>query len=355
MFSIVVHVVKRDRLFRHRARQGNGSGDQGSEADSVVRLLRREVTLQVVLYVLAFLLTYGLTTVHSCLSRADIRTPIFVITIISASFPLMGLFNILIYTRPQIVAHRRLHRDVSWPVAFWRVLKAGGENPDSVQLSSQSRSTACWHGQFCCRWFKSYEKEDESKVPSGMLRLRALREYRASIPSFLSSQTGTKEPCFTGLEHGTEEGGWNKLDSTTVNETEITRSGTVKNTDIYQVENRHATGNMTFLSSQKDAISKAFEKASQRVNAMNAVDFIDKKEVTGVISYSERSVNRMNSDWSHGASPGSSSGSFADIELDNYLATTEDDNNLSTQDMDNETLGKDDCLVVHGEEKSQWG
>jgi hypothetical protein len=203
-------------------------------------------------------------------------------------------------------------------VAFWRVLKAGGENPDSVQIYSQSRSTACCHGQFCCRWFKSYEKEEESKVPSGMLRFRALFDNRISGSSDLFIKNEKKELHSVGtdimerrismecnhVEHGMEEGNWARSSSSRIND-------------------EHTASNvrdMAFLSSQKDVISKAFEKASQRARAMNTTDLV-KNEDIGMVSHSEWSgVNRINSEWSHGVSPGSLSGSFVDMELSNDVS-----------------------------------
>jgi hypothetical protein len=316
MFSIVVHVYKRDRLFRSSREQENGNGEQETEADHVARLLRREVTLQVVLYVMAFLMTYGWIVLVTFLFRENISIPLFMSMIIVIFFPLMGLFNILIYTRPQVVAYRRLHRETSWPVAFWRVLKAGGENPDAVTSSAEysRQSSKCCKG---CFGIVKQKQKPKRNIPSGLLRLRALYEYMESPLAGAPNQNHQKmkEPCSSGtnsIEHRIStisdhvedqmEEGCKEVDSSL--------SPDSKN---YQAQDLNVMGGVNFLLTQKDAISKAFEKATQRAMALNPeVNY----SLTTMNTCSKQSVNRFNSEWSHGVSAGSFSGSLSGVEVD---------------------------------------
>eukprot|EP00557_Chaetoceros_sp_GSL56_P008725 CAMPEP_0176495516 /NCGR_PEP_ID=MMETSP0200_2-20121128/10697_1 /TAXON_ID=947934 /ORGANISM="Chaetoceros sp., Strain GSL56" /LENGTH=599 /DNA_ID=CAMNT_0017893397 /DNA_START=313 /DNA_END=2112 /DNA_ORIENTATION=- len=344
MFSIVVHVVKRDHRFRQDRTIGGGGGGGGgsklddntnsnttttgstavrrqeeTEADRVARLLRREVTLQVILYVLAFLLAYGWIVVLSFQSRANNTTPsVFVGVMVALFFPSMGILNILIYTRPQIVAYRRLHSDTSWPVAFWRVLRAGGENPDSSLSSpiSSPRSARWCQGDRFSSVCRKYDKERNSErdVASGILRVMAIYNNQSSKPSedpALKNQkkrrrrmkkkadslgTNSIEQRMSMesnvLEHDTEEG-WKEDDG-----------GRSKNLENNEFQSVDVVRHISLLASQKSAISKAFEKASERAKTLNVEGVLDKKDV-GIASDSEQSSNRIHSEWSCGVSPGS--------------------------------------------------
>jgi hypothetical protein len=105
-------------------------------------------------------------------------------------------------------------------------------------------------------------------------------------------------------------------------------SGRIRN-DKYTV---HNVRDISFLSSQQDAISKAFEKAAQRVRAMNAVDHdatIQRKD-NNVVPYSQwLSENRRKSEWSIGASPGSLSAAEESL-----LEEEDDDLELANNDDD---------------------
>jgi hypothetical protein len=320
--------MKRDRLFRHDRTSSKGNsavegveGEQESEGDHVARLLRREVTLQVVLYALAFLLTYGWVVVLSFSRRANDSTPsVFMAIVIAVCFPLMGLLNILIYTRPQVVAYRRLHRDVSWLIAFWRVLKAGGENPDSCQTSPRSR-----YGRRPCSFFKPKEKEcEDGKFLSGMLRFMALyKREESSTPDSFDPRKQMRRviasPCSAGRGSNSMENRICIIDSNHVECSYCENEESWNEEDGIRSNSPTIVKEINHLStSQKDAISKAFEKASQRARTMKTQDHRarNKKLAVSLVSISERSENsnnRFNSDWSHGVSPGSLSGSLVEI------------------------------------------
>jgi hypothetical protein len=315
MLSIVVHVVKRDPFFRLHcgSAKGRGTGEEEeTEADRVARLLRREVALQVILYVLAFLLTYGWAVPLSSLSRANKQTALVFTVIIVFFIPLLGLFNILIYTRPQIVAYRRLHRDVSWPVAFWRVLKAGGENPDSTLLSPTSDQTGCCQG-ICCIFLTKYESRN---VPSGISRLRKLRQHIIdSPPSELLMQQHLNEPNLLLSDTSTEDRAAMELSSLQCDADKFGKDGDCSAFDALNLVPKKGP---IALGIPQEVISKAFEKASRRAGAMNLMNGIAEERK----SYSEISGGiRCNSRWSDGASQGSCSvKSMLHVEVDNRAA-----------------------------------
>mmetsp|Transcript_16121 Transcript_16121/g.30449 ORF Transcript_16121/g.30449 Transcript_16121/m.30449 type:complete len:465 (-) Transcript_16121:3122-4516(-) len=177
LITIVWHVVTKDRIFRTIERVPAVAGSASIreiQVDRVARLLRRETILQVVLYLSAFLLTYGLPFAIAIFNLMNSAVPDPIKCTTSALFPLSGLFNILIYTRPQVVAFRRLHEgEYSWPRALWRVIKAGGENPDAVESSAAPLFCCCLCGG--PRWIrKEGAKYDIESLPSQM-RYPALR------------------------------------------------------------------------------------------------------------------------------------------------------------------------------------
>jgi hypothetical protein len=57
-------------------------------------------------------------------------------TLLVAFFPLGGLYNILVYTRPNVSSLRRTDANLSWLKAFILVIRAGGEVPSRTETSS---------------------------------------------------------------------------------------------------------------------------------------------------------------------------------------------------------------------------
>jgi hypothetical protein len=120
--------------------------------------------------------------------------PLILSTILAVCFPLMGLLNIFIYTRPQVVAYRRLGgRDASWPAA-------GDANPDSVHQSPPSTSRSQMRSRprnYYGLFFRRNEQLDDSNMRLEILRFGTLCNSRISTNS--CTQNGTKEPfCFSG-------------------------------------------------------------------------------------------------------------------------------------------------------------
>jgi len=111
-----------------------------TNADLVLRQNARETLIQAVLYVCAFLLSYAFQIILSTFNLAGVSYSVAFSIIISILYPLGGLFNILIYTRPKVDQLRISHTNLSWLRAFLLVIKAGNEvpetrnNPDALNL-----------------------------------------------------------------------------------------------------------------------------------------------------------------------------------------------------------------------------
>lgn len=77
--------------------------EEESDADYVLRLYRRETVTQAFLYVFFFLLTYSLSAIMVMLGLMGFtKMPKFLVIITVIFYPVMGLFNILIYCRPKV-------------------------------------------------------------------------------------------------------------------------------------------------------------------------------------------------------------------------------------------------------------
>ena len=114
----------------------NGLHQRQNETDFQYRLRmwRREVIKQATLYVANFLIIYPVVGIGLILISIDDKENdvIFLVETIlyQGLFPLMGLFNMIIYTRPKVKIFRRTHPEFSWLRSFALVVKAGGEVPD---------------------------------------------------------------------------------------------------------------------------------------------------------------------------------------------------------------------------------
>lgn len=101
-----------------------------ADADYVLRLYKRETIIQSCLYVGAFFLAYLLPMMQTLGSFFHYQFPPVIRSLMAFFYPLGGLFNIFVYTRPKIVRFRHAYPDCSRLKALFLVMKAGGEVPD---------------------------------------------------------------------------------------------------------------------------------------------------------------------------------------------------------------------------------
>ncbi len=96
-----------------------------AEIERQERLHRREFIVQAWLYVSVYLLTYGFMMLSKIIVLVENEMPPMWVSIVNCLFPLGGVLNILVYTRPKVLSFRRKEPDCSWIRAFMLVVRAG--------------------------------------------------------------------------------------------------------------------------------------------------------------------------------------------------------------------------------------
>lgn len=162
-------------LFSKRGNQGRILTEQQpteSEVNFAARIYRRETMIQAILYVSVFFSTYGVAIFIAFCNISDAEVPTLILFVFVIVYPLGGLLNVLVYTRPSIIALRTSHSDLSWLHAFLVVVNAGGANPDSntSHLSSFKSMGCCIRNcedAIASDSIKKISKGSEGESPQG--------------------------------------------------------------------------------------------------------------------------------------------------------------------------------------------
>ena len=104
--------------------------EQKQAAEDLVRSYRRDFVVQALLYVVVFIIPFGFW--WSCsliLIFWRTQPPLILALLTTILYPMGGLFNIYVYTRPKVTMLRRSNTNYSWFHAFWLVIKAGSVTP----------------------------------------------------------------------------------------------------------------------------------------------------------------------------------------------------------------------------------
>ncbi len=105
------------------------SATNAPDLETLSRLYKKELLLQICCYVLVFCLTtIPFFTLNLQLVHGITPSKIF-LRINALLYPLAGFFNIIVYTRWNVASWRRKHPECSRIRAFYLVLKAGGDLP----------------------------------------------------------------------------------------------------------------------------------------------------------------------------------------------------------------------------------
>lgn len=134
-------------------------GEDESDANYIIRLYRRENETQAFLYVGSFFISYSVVLVVTIAGMCNYIMPGPIQIVISILYPIMGLLNILIYTRPKVKKFRYSYTDYSWIRSLLLVIKAGGEvpdvqkDPDALILFTNKCLTNCMDWICCCFCF----------------------------------------------------------------------------------------------------------------------------------------------------------------------------------------------------------
>ena len=96
---------------------------------------KREMAMQLILYSLTFIATYGMFAVASFISGFGEPFPF--VVYLQVMFPLQGLFTIIIFLRPASCVTKHKLESKSWMKAFWIVFKNGGVSPSDSRNNTE--------------------------------------------------------------------------------------------------------------------------------------------------------------------------------------------------------------------------
>jgi hypothetical protein len=116
------------------------------------------------------------------------------ILLTSIVYPLGGLFNILVYTRPKVLSHRRNNPEDSWFRAFILVVRAGGVVPAAVDVENENEVIQRIESYILVR------RRGGSVAQGSLQSIREFAQYLSSGGIFLnlpSSIGGTGTPPFS--------------------------------------------------------------------------------------------------------------------------------------------------------------
>ncbi len=158
----------------------NGTNDFADlERMAVEAECRKQFMIQASLYVIAYMATNILFASMILMVVARGCYDEIFSTIASFVFPLGGLYNILVYTRPKVIGLRRLHPKYSWLKAFIFVVRVGGIMPAMVVSGTDSK-----------------DKEIEGKSQLGYSDLDSIKTPSSRFEMNLSSKVCTDESDF---------------------------------------------------------------------------------------------------------------------------------------------------------------
>jgi hypothetical protein len=144
---------------RPRLERSNGQnrGEEEGSADGVDALgtstsgslntlerqysIARKSLVQSTLYVLSYLASYLFLTIALFLQFIPkAGTPLWMVYLLSITWPLSGLFNIFVYTRPKVRSLKDRYPSLPRFVLFLLVIVSGGEAPPDSQMRAAMRS-----------------------------------------------------------------------------------------------------------------------------------------------------------------------------------------------------------------------
>ncbi len=139
------------------------------DPEAASRLFRRELITQACCYVAVFCATTFMFSFVNILLIAGTHPNYAMAISTSILFPLGGLFNIIVYTRPNVASFLRRCPEVSRLEGFWLVLRAGGEVPEMTssprsrrdEMSSKFYIWKCFCRLFTRRGQQSLNVQDQ--------------------------------------------------------------------------------------------------------------------------------------------------------------------------------------------------
>ena len=121
---------------------------------------KRETMTQASLYILSFIASCVWAYLYGFLVTIGEEVPFTIILLFSIFYPLGGLFNILVYTRPKLKSVRKRHPNLTWMRCFIEVIKAGVGVPEII-ISSERRSVGSSHAALAMSSINDKQKDDK--------------------------------------------------------------------------------------------------------------------------------------------------------------------------------------------------
>lgn len=158
-----------------------------------------EISNRAAAYVIACILTYMFPIINRLIERQGSNVAPFVITLLSRMFfPLQGLFNVLVYTYPHVISHRRNHADCNWFQAFWKVIKTGGDNDESGVLTSRKKRRSVRQMQRVLA--QSEFRRKSTTVGCDITSIRSIDNQRGATNTLESSKSNLDPSCLQDLD-----------------------------------------------------------------------------------------------------------------------------------------------------------
>lgn len=133
-------VISSSRLYRSLFRR-NREEEYLTRDERLASQRSKETMHQSLLYVGAYCITYSCSVIlYLAFYWQGSKPPRIFVFVAVTLFPIGGLLNILVYTRPKVSTVQRRY-ECSWLRAFWEVFKAGGEVPSHISVINRHRST----------------------------------------------------------------------------------------------------------------------------------------------------------------------------------------------------------------------
>ena len=100
---------------------------------------QKEVLTQACLFILAMVTSLLFSTITRTCEAFTGELPFWSFLIARILYPMQGLLNILVYTRPHVISVRKRSPHYSWRKAFWIVVQRGGDHGGLIASRRQRR------------------------------------------------------------------------------------------------------------------------------------------------------------------------------------------------------------------------
>lgn len=189
MVIICINIFKQGRITRGIARDSThrtnrdetrttfGASNEivpSPPTDRIAKEFEKEVFIQALLFVIAYLVTYFARWVSIIeLMRGNQPSEAWLLACF-LFYPLGGFFNVLVYTRPKVAVFKRRHPEYSLIKAFWLIIKSGNQIPELPDNSGNEGSISTNEG--CKKKDSSHDislyadsMDDECKLKDGTM------------------------------------------------------------------------------------------------------------------------------------------------------------------------------------------